>query len=160
MKTALATGLILIVFSGFPSGAAPKQRTQIIPKSTTSNPVRAKYPLPGYIHPKGILSIKEEVGDSKTAYLWRGIYKADPNYPPVKSEIARFGRSNYGVGDAAVSVYCELVKSKGIKTHNPGGMCGYNFKDRQGKTWRAIVRGDYHSQESGEFSVFIGIPGG
>jgi hypothetical protein len=153
MKTIFIPGLALIMLLGFPLDSAPKRHTM-------SNPVQAKHTLPGYIHPKGVLSIKEEVGDTTTAYLWRGIYKADPNNPPIKSEIARFGHSNYGVGDAAFSVYCKLVKSKGIKVHNPGDMCGYNFKDRQGKTWRAIVRSDYHSPDSGEFSVFIGTPGG
>jgi hypothetical protein len=98
--------------------------------------------------------------DPDAAYRWRGVYQADPNYPPIKAQTDAGFTS---IGGNAVSAYCDQVRDSGIKigTRN-GDYCSYIFKDAQGKEWQAVARGDsdYHRPESATFSVFIGVPGG
>jgi hypothetical protein len=124
--------------------------------------VKAKCPFKGYIHPIGVLSVRETLGDRSTSYRWKAVYRADPNHPKIKAELV--GKSEYyGLGDAAVSVYDEQVESAGVK--NDGrmtGMFSYIIRDRQGRKWQVMVRGDrdFHSLESGEFTVSISTPGG
>jgi hypothetical protein len=127
--------------------------------------VKAKYPLKSYIHPIGVLSVRESIGNNSTLpYQWKGIYRADPNHPKIKAELKKVGKSEYyGLGDAAVSVYDEQVESAGVKIDGRmTGILDYTIRDRQGRKWSVTVRGDrdFHSLESGEFTVFIGIPGG
>ncbi|PSB59416.1 hypothetical protein [Chamaesiphon polymorphus] len=126
--------------------------------------VRAKYPFKSYIHPIGVLSVRETVGDRTTAYRWMGVYRADPNHPKIKAELQRVGKSEYyGVGDAAISVYAAQLRSAGIKIDGRmTGLVSYKIKDSRGRTWSVYARSDrdFHPVESGEFSVVIGIPGG
>lgn len=126
--------------------------------------VKAKCPFKGYIHPIGVLSVRESIGDNSTSYRWQAVYRADPNHPKIKAELEKVGKSDYyGLGDAAVSVYDEQLESMGVKIDGRmTGIVSYTIKDRQGRKWSVTVRGDrdFHSSESGEFSVFIGTPGG
>jgi hypothetical protein len=126
--------------------------------------VKAKCPFKNYIHPIGVLSVRESIGNNSTAYRWKAVYRADPNHPKIKSELEKVGKSDYyGLGDAAVSVYDEQLESAGVKIDGRmAGIVSYTIADRQGRKWSVVVRGDrdFHSIESGEFTVFIGIPGG
>jgi hypothetical protein len=125
--------------------------------------VKAKCPFKGYIHPIGVLSVSESLGDNSTSYRWKAVYRADPNHPKIKAELKKVGSEYYGSGDAAVSVYDEQVESAGVKNDGRmSGMFSYTIKDRQGRKWSVTVRGDrdFHSVESGEFTVSIGTPGG
>jgi hypothetical protein len=126
--------------------------------------VKAKCPFKNYIHPIGVRSVRERIGDNSTAYRWEGVYLADPNHPKIKAELKKVGKSDYyGLGDAAVSVYDEQLESAGVKIDGRmTGIVGYTIKDRHGRKWSVIVRGDrdFHSVESGEFTVSIGPLGG
>jgi hypothetical protein len=160
MKTISTLGLTLIFILGSSSIAISKSRAQKIRQSPRPTTIMAKHAVSGYVHPKGVLSVREEVMDPTASYRWRGVYQANPNYPPIKAQTAAGWTS---IGGNAVSAYCDQVQASGIKIGTrQGGYCSYTFKDAQGKEWQAIARddSDYHQPESGEFSVFIGLPGG
>jgi hypothetical protein len=42
--------------------------------------------------------------DPDAAYRWRGVYQADPNYPPIKAQTDAGFTS---IGGNAVSAYCD-----------------------------------------------------
>jgi hypothetical protein len=159
MKTISTIGLTLILILSSSSIAISKKRTPKIHRSPQPITIMAKHALSGYVHPKGVLSVREEVMDPDAAYRWRGVYQADPNYPPIK---AQTDAGLISIGGNAVSAYCDQVRDSGIKIGTrQGDYCSYIFKDAQGKEWKAVARGDsdYHQPESGRFSVFIGVPG-
>jgi hypothetical protein len=128
--------------------------------------VKAKYALKSYIHPIGVLSVRERrPSHNSSLNLWEGVYRADSNYPKIKANLKKFGTKSavdeffeYGLSSAAVSVYRDQVEAAGIKAISSGiGMFEYKIKDRQGRVWSVIVRGDrdFHPIDSGEFTVVI-----
>ncbi len=154
MKTITSIGLALSIFCSPEIGLAVAK-------------VVANYPFKtykGYIHPIGILSVTEEIGKSNYAYRWKGLYRADPNNPKIKAELKKVGESKYyGLSAAAVSVYDKQVEALGIKVDSRmTGIFSYMVKDRQGRQWQVIVRGDqdFYTSKSGEFSVFRSPPSG
>jgi hypothetical protein len=131
--------------------------------ATAAGIVKAKYALKSYIHPIGVLSVRES--KSYGLDLWKGVYCADPNHPKIKANLKKFGKKSavydffdYGLNSAAVSVYKEQVEAAGIKATSSGiGMFEYKIKDDRGRVWSVIVRGDrdFHPIDSGEFTVVI-----
>ena len=135
----------------------------LVGTAVAAGSIKAKCPFNGYIHPIGVLAVQESLGDNSTSYRWKAVYRADPNHPKIKAELERVKSEYYGSGDAAVSVYDEQLKSAGAKSKGRTlGVVSYEIKDRQGRKWSVVARGDrdFHSVESGEFTVFIGTPGG
>ena len=125
----------------------------------------AKYAPLGYIHPEGAIFIREEVGNSNTAYKWQGVYRANPHHPKIQAELKRVGKSDYySIGDAAVSVYERQLASLGVKVRSlDAGSCTYMIKDVRGKEWQVMVTGDSVvtiPKKSSEFTASVSTPGG
>ncbi|HTE53654.1 MAG TPA: hypothetical protein VK698_22520 [Kofleriaceae bacterium] len=101
-----------------------------------------------------------EAGDRKAAYVWKGVFEADPADPRIQAVIARRpGPGAPDAGDAASILYDEQVEAAGITTSKLDYSFNYVI---QGGKLDVIVRPDdqFHQGDPGGFTVFVGIPGG
>jgi hypothetical protein len=125
--------------------------------------VRAKHAFSRYIHPQRVIALQEEQGNANTSYRWRGVYTVDLRDPQIAAELKEVNNPEYSPGMAGVTLYEHQVRAAGYQVHSRmSGIFMYDIQDGKGTTWAVIVRGDrdFHSANSSEFTVVIGVPGG
>ena len=59
----------------------------LVGTAVAAGSVKAKCPFKGYIHPIGVLAVREILGDKSTSYRWKAVYRADPDHPKIKAEV-------------------------------------------------------------------------
>ena len=60
----------------------------LVGTAVAAGSVKANCPFKGYIHPIGVLPVSESLGERSTTYRWKAVYRADPNHPKIKADLA------------------------------------------------------------------------